>query len=71
MAIFFLLLLEEHRRQGVLVLLGEFRLHARDGCLEEEGDKVLVCAFCADLLKGRDIGRTIFEFDDEQGMVGS
>lgn len=53
------------------MLLGEFGLHARDGCLEKESYKVLVSSFCADLLQGRNIGRTIFEFDDEQGMVGS
>ena len=47
-------LLKEHRRQGVLALLGELGFHAADGGTEEESDKVLVCAFCANLFEGRD-----------------
>ena len=53
------------------MLLGEFGLHARDGGFEKEGDEMLVCAIYADLLEGGDIGSTIFEADDEQGMIGS
>ena len=53
------------------MLLGEFELHAGDSCLEEEKDKMLVCAFSTDLLEGRDIGRAIFEFDNDKGMTGS
>lgn len=51
--------------------MGELGLHARYGCLEEEKNKMLVCAFSTDLLEGRDIGRTIFEFDNDKGMTGS
>ena len=53
------------------MLLGEFGLHARDGSLEEEGDEVFVCALCADLLEGGDVGCAIFEADNEQGMIGT
>ena len=53
------------------MLLGEFGFHARDSCFEEEGNQMLVCSFCADLLKGGDVGSTIFEADDEQGMIGT
>ena len=64
------------------MLLGELGLHARDGCLEEEKDKMhsraklaypqpFICAFSTDLLEGRDIGRAIFEFDNDKGMTGS
>ena len=63
--------LKEHRRQRILVLLGKFGLHARDGSFEEEGNQMLVCSFCADLLEGGDVSCTIFEADDEQGMIGS
>ena len=64
-------ILEEHRGQGVLALLEDFGLHARDCCLEEESDKVLVCALSTNLLEGRDIGCAIFEADDKQRMVCS
>ena len=64
-------ILEEHRGQGVLALLGELRLHAGDGGFEEESDKVLVCALSTNLLEGRDIGCAIFEADDKQRMVCS
>lgn len=53
------------------MLLGELGLHARDGSFEEEGNQMLVCAFRADLLEGGDVGSTIFEADDEQGMIGT
>ena len=53
------------------MFLGEFGLHARDGGFEEKGDEMLVCAICADLLQSRDIGSTIFETDNEQGMIGA
>ena len=65
----FLCNLEEHKGQGVLVLLGEFVLHAMDSCAEEEGDEVFVSAFCSDLLEGCDVGGTVFKADDEQGMI--
>ena len=51
--------------------MGEFGLHASDGSLEEESNEVFVCAIFANLLEGRDVGRTIFKFDDEQWMIGS
>ena len=53
------------------MLLGELGLHARDGGFEEEVDEMLVCAICTDLLKGGDVGGTIFEADNEQGMIGA
>ena len=53
------------------MLLGEFGLHARDGGFEEKGDEMLVRAIYADLLEGRDVGSTIFEVDNKQGMIGS
>ena len=53
------------------MFLGEFGFHAKDGSLEEEGDEMLVCSFCEDLLEGGDVSCTIFEADDEQGMIGS
>jgi len=62
---------EEDEGQGVLVLLGEFVLHAMDSCAEEEGDEVFVSAFCADLLEGCDVGGTVFKANDEQGMIGT
>ena len=62
---------EEDKGQGILVFLREFVVHAGDGCTEEKGDEVFVGAFSADLLEGRDVGSTVFEADDEQGMVGA
>ena len=62
---------EEDEGQGVLVLLGEFVLHAMDSCAEEEGDEVFVSAFCSDLLEGCDVGGTVFKANDEQGMIGT
>ena len=53
------------------MLLRKFVLHATDSCVEEEGDEVLVGAFCADLLEGCDVGGTIFKADDEQGVIGA
>lgn len=53
------------------MLLGELGLHASDGGFDEEGNQMLICAIYADLLEGGDIGSTIFEADDEQGMIGA
>ena len=65
----FLCNLEEHKGQGVLVLLRKFVLHAMDSGAEEEGNQVLVGAFCADLLEDCDVGGAVFKADDEQGMI--
>ena len=53
------------------MLLRELRLHARDGGFEEESNEMLVCAICADLLEGGDVGCAIFKADNEQGMFGA
>ena len=63
--------LEKHHWQGVLALLGEFGLHARDRGFEEESNQVLIRSICTNLLEGRYIGCTIFEADNEQGMIGA
>ena len=62
---------EKHHREGVLVLLGKLGFHARDSGFEEEGDEIVVCAICADLLQSRDISSAIFEAEDKQGMIGA
>ena len=46
------LLLEDHRRQCVLPLLGQFALHAINSSLEEECYKMFVCSLSPDLLEG-------------------
>ena len=51
------------------MLLGKFVLHAMDSDAGKEGNETLVGAFCADLLEGCDVGGSVFESDDEQGMI--
>lgn len=63
--------LEEHHRQSVLALLGQFVRHAGDGGMEEEGDEMLVSTLGADLLQGRDVGSTVFQLGDKQGVTGT
>ena len=64
------LLLEEHRRQGVLPFLSQFALHAINGCFKEECYKMLIRSLCSNLLQSRDIFRTVFKFDNQQRMAG-
>ena len=64
-------LLKEHRWQGILVLLRKFCFHAINSSFEEEGNQMLVRSLRANLLEGRDVGRTVFKANDEQGVIGS
>ena len=61
--------LEEHHRKRILPFLGEFILHSSDSGLEEEGNQIFVRTFCPDLFQGRDILRTVLEFDNQQWMT--
>ena len=64
-------ILEEKHGEGVVFLLSEFAFHAADSCFEEKGYQVLVGTFSANHFQGIDIFRSVFQFDDKQGMGGS
>ena len=63
--------LEEHHRQSVLALLGQFVGHAGDGGMEEEGDEMLVSTLGADLFQGGDVSSAVFQLDNQQGVAGT
>lgn len=56
---------EENYWERVSPFLCHFILHPLDGRLEEEFHQILVGTLSADLPQGRDIGRTVFQTDDE------
>ena len=55
---------------GVAALLRQFAFHTLDGGTEEERDEKLVGTLAAYLAQGIDVGGTVLDVDDEEGMAG-
>ena len=53
----------------VVVFLGHLVFHAFCGSTEEEGDEKFVSAFVSYLPERIDIGCTVFDVNDEQGVA--